>query len=150
MQDMGDLGYPPTLDNKIESNLLFKINVKMNNIEKKDRVYTVSNICQDDDLVRQYLPEDFFNQTHGTFTEMGGSNSLEVSQAVINLNTDCDDHYSVGTGEDSVSTKTPGKRTVNEQTVGSAANETELDGQLSTNKFTGSGGNWKEGKASYH
>ncbi|MED6135934.1 hypothetical protein PIB30_051380 [Stylosanthes scabra] len=128
-EDMEELGYPPTLDNLIESSALFKTNVKLNNIEKDDRVYTVSNICEDDDLVRQHLPADFTSQANETVTELGGSNSVEDSEAVANLQN--------GIRDDSVSTRTPGKRPVADQTGGSSGvDEAELEGQLSTNKLS--------------
>ncbi|MED6183459.1 hypothetical protein PIB30_038061 [Stylosanthes scabra] len=91
---MEELVYLPTLDNLIEKNLLFKINVKSNNIEKDDRIYMVSNICQDEDLVKQYLPEDFITQQTASLAELGGSISLEVSQAVVNLQIDFNEEKS--------------------------------------------------------
>ncbi|MED6110837.1 hypothetical protein PIB30_046591 [Stylosanthes scabra] len=132
---MEELGYPPTLDNLIKRNALFKINVKLNNIEKDDRVYTVLNICEDDDLVKQHLLDDFTSQPNGTVTEMGGSNSLEEFEAAANLQNDCDDHLDVAVGEDSASIKTLGKRNGARRTPGtSGVDDTELEGQLSTNK----------------
>ncbi|MED6128655.1 hypothetical protein PIB30_099978 [Stylosanthes scabra] len=146
-EDMEELGYPPTLDNLVERNVLFKISVKLSNIEKEDRVYTVSNICEDENLLTKYLPYDFFMQENVTPAEMDGSNSLEDSHAVANLETDCDGPVDVGLREDSVSTKTPPKRAVTEHIGGSSgADEPELEGQLSTNKFTHRGG--KRGKLS--
>ncbi|MED6211476.1 hypothetical protein PIB30_074002, partial [Stylosanthes scabra] len=128
-EDMEELGYPPTLDNLIQRNAMFKINVKRNNIDKDDQVYTVSNICEDDDLVKQHLPDDFTSHADGTVTEMGGSNSLGDSEAVANLQTDCHDYLHVD----------PAKRNVTEQTGGSGVDEAQLEGQLSTNKFSGRG-----------
>ncbi|MED6137560.1 hypothetical protein PIB30_066102 [Stylosanthes scabra] len=107
-----ELGYPPTLDNLIERNALFKINVKQSNTDKDDRVYTVSNICEDDKLVHQHLPEDFTSQANGAVTEMGGSNFVEDPEAVANLQVESHDHLHVAIGDDSVSTRTPGKRNV--------------------------------------
>ncbi|MED6221231.1 hypothetical protein PIB30_052530 [Stylosanthes scabra] len=132
---MEEQGYPLTLDNLSERNALFKINVKLNNIDKDDRVYTVSNIFKDDDLVKQHLADDFTNQSNGT--EMGGSNFPEDSDVVANLHNQCRDHLDVPIGEDSISTRAPGKKPMADQTSQpSGIDDAENEGQLSTNKFS--------------
>ncbi|MED6140847.1 hypothetical protein PIB30_097391 [Stylosanthes scabra] len=144
---MEEFGYPPTLYRLIESNLLFKINVKLNNIEQGDRVYTLLNIRQDEEFVKQYLPEDFISQQTATITKMDGSNSPEESQAVVNLHTDVDDPNALAAREESVSTKTLGKRPMKEIKSGpNGSFEYDVEGQLSTIKFSTRGG--KKGRLS--
>ncbi|MED6226190.1 hypothetical protein PIB30_101067, partial [Stylosanthes scabra] len=116
-EDMEEFGYPPTLDGLIEN----------------------------EDLVKQFLPEDFMSQQTATVTEMDSSNSPEQSQAVVNLHIDADDHDSLAAGEDSESTKTPAKRPIKEIKSGhDGSYEHDVEGQLSTNKFSRRGG--KKGK----
>ncbi|MED6211623.1 hypothetical protein PIB30_075521 [Stylosanthes scabra] len=53
---------------------------------------------EDDDLVKQHLPDDFFTEANGTFTEMRGSNSLEDSHVVENLKSESADHLDLVVG----------------------------------------------------
>ncbi|MED6204010.1 hypothetical protein PIB30_005015 [Stylosanthes scabra] len=61
-EDTEELGYPLTLDNILEKRAQFKINVRASNYEKDDKVYIVDLVCEDEDLVNKYLPEDSENE----------------------------------------------------------------------------------------
>ncbi|MED6189675.1 hypothetical protein PIB30_098368 [Stylosanthes scabra] len=132
-----EFGYSPTLDNLIERKLLFKLKIRASNIERKDRIYTLAAMCEDEELVNKYLPEENTSQLTTTAVEMGGSNSGEGSPIFAKVQPDCGDHYSVALGDDSDSTKTPEKRPVSLISGSSSgAAQEELEGQLSTNKFS--------------
>ncbi|MED6108968.1 hypothetical protein PIB30_029193 [Stylosanthes scabra] len=85
-------GYPSILDELLERKLLFRINVKAENISGKDTIFTVWDICSDEDVVERYYPKlDLTDNTTQTgLTEDGSSNVLGISQAVVNLQNDSD------------------------------------------------------------
>ncbi|MED6153333.1 hypothetical protein PIB30_100932, partial [Stylosanthes scabra] len=41
-------------DTMLEMKLLFKINIKSNNIDESDPVYNVMKICEDEDMIKKY------------------------------------------------------------------------------------------------
>ncbi|QHO58144.1 replication protein A 70 kDa DNA-binding subunit A-like [Arachis hypogaea] len=79
---------PPTLDNMMDKKLLFKLNVKIANINKHDQVYTIMKICDDEDIVEKNCPIEFISNPSDVLTENGISNSLDVSATVANLKSD--------------------------------------------------------------
>ncbi|XP_057723394.1 replication protein A 70 kDa DNA-binding subunit B-like [Arachis stenosperma] len=134
----GDDEYPPTLNNIMDRKLLLKINVKSANIKQFDQIYTVMKICDDEEIIEKNT-QSVLSAEPSTNTEGGCSNSVHVS-ADFNLKNDCDPEYNLDAMEESISSlkcKTPLKRTSNILKCGSQfVNETDEDGQLSTNKFS--------------
>ncbi|RYR66529.1 hypothetical protein Ahy_A03g012543 [Arachis hypogaea] len=108
---------PPTLDNMMDKKLLFKLNVKIANINKHDQVYTIMKICDDEDIVEKNCPIEFISNPSDVLTDV-------VEDFVTNLK--C---------------KTPTRRALNGvKHVVSLNIDNEEDFQLSTNKLSQKGG----------
>ncbi|KAL4337825.1 hypothetical protein AHAS_Ahas12G0148900 [Arachis hypogaea] len=114
----GDDEYPPTLNNIMDRKLLLTINVKSSNIKQFDQIYTVMKICDDEEIIEKNTQSMLSGEPSTNNTEGGCSNSVHVS-GDVNLKNDCDPEYNL---------------------CGSQfVNETDENGQLSTNKFSRKG-----------
>ncbi|XP_057747600.1 uncharacterized protein LOC130966795 [Arachis stenosperma] len=139
-EEVGNEEYPPTLDNIMDKKALFKINVKMANIKQYDQVYTVSKVCDDEELVEKNMPKKMQTNPSTNITKNGYSNSVDMSGHVVNLETDTDPHFSMDGLEDSVSSgkcKTPAKSAssgINDAVKSLPQHEEE--GQFFTNRFS--------------
>ncbi|MED6188912.1 hypothetical protein PIB30_090532 [Stylosanthes scabra] len=87
-----DDGYPSILDELLEKRLLFRVNVKAENISGKDMVFTVWDICSDEDVVERYYLKlhEADNNTQTGITEAGSNNELVIYLAIVNLQNDSD------------------------------------------------------------
>ncbi|MED6220699.1 hypothetical protein PIB30_047314 [Stylosanthes scabra] len=137
-----DDGYPSILDELLEKKLLFRVNVKSENISGKDMVFTVWDICSDEDVVERYYPkeDEADNKTETGITEAGSSNELLMSSAVVNLQNDSDSQLTMNPLERSVTSMKP-KSVARVMEDGDAIQTrgkkiAEEEGQLSTNKFS--------------
>ncbi|XLV01041.1 hypothetical protein S245_015410, partial [Arachis hypogaea] len=135
---IGDDAYPPTFDNMMDRKVLFKINVKSANIKGFDQIYTVMKICDDEDIIEKNMPKEIAESTSTFFTEIGGNNSLDMSENIVNIKSDTDPQFTLDGMEECISTlkcKTPGKRTTSLlNPANQEMNENEDEGQLSTNR----------------
>ncbi|MED6201904.1 hypothetical protein PIB30_099746 [Stylosanthes scabra] len=139
---LDDDGYPFILDELLEKKLLFRVNVKSEDISGKDMVFTVWDICFDEDIVERYYPkeDEADNKTETGITEAGSSNELVMSLAVVNLQNDSDSQLTMDPLERSVTSMKP-KSTAKVMEDGDAIQTrgkkiAEEEGQLSTNKFS--------------
>ncbi|KAL4299952.1 hypothetical protein AHAS_Ahas17G0152300 [Arachis hypogaea] len=140
--------YPATLDNIMDKRVLFKINVKVANINHYDQVFTVMKICDDDEIIEKNIPViDTTNPTNNV-EDNECSNSLSFLGNVVNLNTDNDTQYTMDGMEECISNlkyKTPAKRACSRMKPASnGLNHIENEGQLSTNKFSRKGSKKKK------
>ncbi|MED6154131.1 hypothetical protein PIB30_109057, partial [Stylosanthes scabra] len=127
------------LDKMLDKKVLFKVNVKSNNIHEADHVYTVMKICDDEDLINKHQPIDFETNSGAAPHDAGASNSVDVSGPVVNLESDADTQPTTGCGKDSVTSlkeKTPAKRPTSSQKSWSHSGEKRDKGKLSTNRFS--------------
>ncbi|MED6203532.1 hypothetical protein PIB30_000620 [Stylosanthes scabra] len=113
---IGEEEYLPTLNNMLERRLLFRINMKSTNINQRDRVYTVSNICDDKDILKS-------------------NHAKEITEdASLNNNDSLEDAAT------SVRYKTPAKNNPGEMRSGeNFIDDQKEEGQLSINKFSRKG-----------
>ncbi|MED6165936.1 hypothetical protein PIB30_104366 [Stylosanthes scabra] len=68
--------------------------VRANNVERKDRIYTLVAMCEDKELINKYLPEENTSQYITTVVEIGGSNYSE-GFPVVAKQPDCGDKSSL-------------------------------------------------------
>ncbi|RYQ80936.1 hypothetical protein Ahy_Scaffold1g107002 isoform B [Arachis hypogaea] len=92
---IGDDAYPPTFDNMMDRKVLFKINVKSANIKGFDQIYTVMKICDDEDIIEKNMPKEIAESTSTFFTEIGGNNSLDMSENIVNIKSDTDPQFTL-------------------------------------------------------
>ncbi|KAL1308614.1 hypothetical protein AAHE18_17G119500 [Arachis hypogaea] len=105
----------------MDKRVLFKINVKVANINHYDQVFTVMKICDDDEIIEKNIPViDTTNPTNNVEDGM--------EECISNLK------Y-----------KTPAKRACSRMKPASnGLNHIENEGQLSTNKFSRKGSKKKK------
>ncbi|KAL1308615.1 hypothetical protein AAHE18_17G119500 [Arachis hypogaea] len=132
----------------MDKRVLFKINVKVANINHYDQVFTVMKICDDDEIIEKNIPViDTTNPTNNV-EDNECSNSLSFLGNVVNLNTDNDTQYTMDGMEECISNlkyKTPAKRACSRMKPASnGLNHIENEGQLSTNKFSRKGSKKKK------
>ncbi|XP_057739705.1 uncharacterized protein LOC130956718 [Arachis stenosperma] len=139
-EDTGEGEYPSSLDNMMDKKDLFKINIKSGNIKHFDQVYPVIKICDDEHLIDKYLQKEEHSNVSANPSEMGCSNSIDISENIINIKTNSDNQFNMDPMEafvSSLKSKTPVKGTSNDMKCGfSSTNINDEEGQFSTNKFT--------------
>ncbi|PHU11474.1 hypothetical protein BC332_18404 [Capsicum chinense] len=67
MENVGVVGapsYPLELDYILDREVTFKVDVKKDNMDKQEEVYTVLKFSDDKDLIKQYRPPPKFNHEH--------------------------------------------------------------------------------------
>ncbi|MED6156251.1 hypothetical protein PIB30_012812 [Stylosanthes scabra] len=130
-------GYPSVIDELFEKRLLFKITVESKNISGEAFVFRVMKICDDEDIVERYYPNDeaLDNKSKNNPAETGGNNEVDFSENVISLQNDTDNHlYRSVT---SIKAKTPTKLVADGNDIVTKGKKIGDDeGQLSTNKFS--------------
>ncbi|MED6182828.1 hypothetical protein PIB30_032396 [Stylosanthes scabra] len=136
-KDKDDDEHPIAFDKMLEMKLLFKINVKTSNIKEADTVYAVMKICDDDEMIQKYLPPEFEADACVSPNEVGGSNSVDVSGLMVNLESDVDTHPIVRSIEhfvNSVKSKAAAKKCTS--TLKSCIKDMQSNeqGQSSTNR----------------
>ncbi|XP_072060410.1 uncharacterized protein [Arachis hypogaea] len=92
---IGDDAYPLTFDNMMDRKVLFKINVKSANIKGFDQIYTVMKICDDEDIIEKNMPKEIAESTSTFVTKIGGSNSLDISENIVNIKSDTDPQFTL-------------------------------------------------------
>ncbi|KAL4381885.1 hypothetical protein AHAS_Ahas04G0178200 [Arachis hypogaea] len=67
-----------------------EINIKSANIDQYDQVYTISKVCDDEDIIEKNFPKESNTNSSINLTEIGCNDFLEITENVADIKTDSD------------------------------------------------------------